>query len=285
MVRTLSAGAVGVRFSGLGEAARGAKAFGFPGLEFDPKQVMELGAGAANDLFREVGVTPQVFGLPVEWRKDDATWQSGLDELPALADAAQAVGCTRCATWVLPCSNEREMGENVTFHVERFKPIAQILGDRGISLGLEFIGPKTLRDSMKYPFIHTMSGMLELGEKIGPNVGLLLDCWHWYTAHGTVDEIRALRPEQVVYVHVNDAPEGIPVDEQVDNNRRLPGQTGVIEIAGFLRALDAIGYRGPVAAEPFYPPLNELATNEDRLRTVQQSLDRIFDQACVPTQG
>ena len=40
------------------------------------------------------------------------------------------------------------------------------------------------------------------------NIGVILDSYHWYTAGGTVADIRALRAEDVVYVHVNDAPEG-----------------------------------------------------------------------------
>ncbi len=63
--------------------------------------------------------------------------------------------------------------------------MAQILADHGCRLGLEFVGPKTLRDSQRYPFIYTMAGMLALGDAIGTgNVGLLLDCYHLYTSHG-----------------------------------------------------------------------------------------------------
>src|SRR5262249_20132695 len=147
---------------------------------------------------------------------------------------------------IMPCSNDRDYEENWRFHVERFTPIARILAEHGCTLGLEFIGPKTLRDSQKYPFVHTLPKMIELGQAIGPNVGLLLDCWHWYTSHGTVEEIRALKPEQVVYVHVNDAPAGVDIDAQVDNVRALPGETGVIDIVGFLQALRHIGYDGSV---------------------------------------
>src|SRR5207237_6823217 len=119
------------------------------------------------------------------------------------AKACSAIGAWRCFTWVLPCSNERVLEENWKFHVTRFKPIAQTLGEYGCRLGLEFIGPKTLRDSQKFPFIWTMQDMLKLAREIGPNVGLLVDCWHWYTSHGRTGELRKLRAEAVVYVHVN----------------------------------------------------------------------------------
>src|SRR5205085_3386577 len=79
----------------------------------------------------------------------------------------------------------------------------------------------------KYAFIHTIAGALELGERIGTgNTGLLLDCWHWYTSHSTREDLARLRTEQVVYVHVNDAPPGRDIDEQIDNQRLPPGPSG-----------------------------------------------------------
>ena len=176
----------------------------------------------------------------------------------------------------MPCSDERPLEENLEFHIARFTPIAGILANEGCSLGLEFIGPKTLRDTQKYPFVHNMSGMLELAAAIGPNVGLLLDCWHWYTSHGTLQELLALSPAKVVYVHVNDAPAGIPIDSQLDNVRALPGETGVIDIAGFLQALQSIGYEGPVVPEPFKKELGSLPDDASRVKRVGDSMRDIF---------
>ena len=90
-----------------------------------------------------------------------------------------------------------------------------------------------MRDSAQYPFIYKMEDMLAMGAEIGPNMGLLLDCWHWHTSGGTIEDIKRLSPEQVVYVHVNDAPRGVGMDEYVDSVRGLPGETGVIDIAGY----------------------------------------------------
>jgi sugar phosphate isomerase/epimerase len=105
--------------------------------------------------------------------------------------------------------------------------------------------------------------MLDLCSTIGTgNVGLLLDAWHWYTSHGTIQLLRNLRAENVVYVHINDAPKGIPVDEQIDNVRELPGATGVIDLVGFLTSLQKIGYDGPVTPEPFNKRVNEMAASE-----------------------
>ncbi|HZO87577.1 MAG TPA: sugar phosphate isomerase/epimerase family protein [Chthonomonadaceae bacterium] len=285
MYKALSPGAIGVRTNNLQEAIAAAKKGGFEGVEFGAQEVANLveqrGADYVRSLFAEAGIRPAGWALPVDWRTTEENWRKGLGELPRLAQAAAAIDSTRTMTWIMPSSDERPLEENRRFHIERFQPIARILADNGCHLGLEFIGPKTLRESQKYPFIHTMGAMLEMGQEIGPNVGLLLDCWHWYTSHGTLEELRALRPEQVVYVHVNDAPAGVPVDEQIDSVRALPGETGVIDIVGFLQALESIGYDGPVTPEPFKRSLNDLPTDEDRLQLVGQAMDKIFRQAGI----
>jgi sugar phosphate isomerase/epimerase len=74
----------------------------------------------------------------------------------------------------------------------------------------------------------------------------------------------------VVAVHVNDAPAGIPRDEQIDTVRALPLETGVIDLAGFMRRLQAIGYDGPVMLEPFSQRLESLAAS-DPVAAVQEA--------------
>ncbi len=285
MYKALSAGAIGVHAGNLPNAIALAAKHGFAGVEFSPQEVATLieqqGAEAVKNLFAGAKVKPAGWGLPTDWRGPEAKWRAELDDLPRLARASAAIGGTRVSTWIMPGSNERDWEENLAFHIARFQPIARILAHEGVSLGLEFIGPKTLRDSQKYPFVHTMSQMLDMAAQIGPNVGLLLDCWHWHTSHGTVEELHSLTPEQVVYVHVNDAPAGVETDAQVDNIRGLPGATGVINIAGFLQALQAIGYDGPVVAEPFAKELAALPSDDARLQTVATALDTIFNRAGV----
>ncbi len=63
--------------------------------------------------------------------------------------------------------------------------------------------------------------------------------------------------------------------------RNLPGATGVIDIAGFLQALQSIGYDGPITPEPFYPALAELPSDAERLRVVGEAMDRIFRTAGI----
>ncbi|MDH5794553.1 MAG: TIM barrel protein, partial [Candidatus Bathyarchaeota archaeon] len=105
-------------------------------------------------------------------------------------------------------------------------------------------------------------------------------CWHWYTSHGTLDQIGRLKGRDVVYVHVNDAPPGIPIDEQIDNVRRLPGETGVIDIVGFLKTLKQIGYDGPITPEPFEKRLKELPI-KGAVRKAGKALDNVWRSAAL----
>lgn len=283
MYKTLCPGAIGIKTAKLGDALRLARLGNFAGLEVSAAEIAELvderGAGMVQQLFTDARIRPAAVGLPVDWRTSDENWRRDLEKLPRLAKAAAAIGINRTFTWVMPCSNERAMDANLAFHIERFTPIARTLAQYNIRLGLEFIGPKTLRESQTFPFIYKMRDMLDLGKQIGENVGILLDCWHWYTSHGTLEEIANLRPERIVYVHVNDAPRGIAIDEQIDQVRDLPGATGVIDIAGFLKVLKAIGYDGPVTPEPFKKELAEFPSDEARVKTVAGAMDEIFRRA------
>lgn len=255
MFRNLSPGAIGIQAS-LTEGLELAKAADFQGLDVNIGEVAQLVEEKSTDyvkgLFNDSGIKMGGWGLPVNWRAEEEEFKAGLEKLHSMAKLAQSLDCTRLSTWILPFSDDKPLEENIEFHVQRFRPIGEILGEYGCCLGLEFIGPKTMRDGKKYEFIYTMEGMLELCDKIGTgNMGLLLDAWHLYTAHGTLDDLKKLTADQVVYVHINDAPKGIPIDEQIDNVRRLPGETGVIDLVGFLKCLDEIGYEGPVTPEPF----------------------------------
>lgn len=282
MFTNLSLGAIGVKAS-LVEGIKLAKSVGFEGLEVDirevAKHVEEKGLEEVKRLFEEAGVRPGGWILPLDWRGEEAAYREGLAQLPRLAEVALSIDSRRVPTWVLPFSDERPFKENFNWHRDRFEPIARLLTEHGCSLGLEFIGPKTSRARHRYEFIYTLDGMLELCEAIGTgNVGLLLDSWHWYTSRGTVEDLRRLRSSQVVYVHINDAPKGVPVDEQIDNLRCLPGETGVIDLKGFLESLQAIGYDGPVTPEPFSQKLRGMPALE-AVRVTRDALLKVWTAA------
>lgn len=276
MFPNLNTGAIGVKAT-FEEAVELAARHGFQGVDFSIEEVEKLmegrGEAGVRRLLIDTGVRLGAWGPPVNWRADEASWQADLPLLRKRAALARSLGSDRASTWILPCDNERDFETNYAFHLERLGPVAEGLAMEGCRLGLEWVGPKTLRDTRRYPFIHTMEGMRKLAGDLGANVGLLVDIFHLYTSHADVAAVGDLPVEQVVNVHVNDAIAGRGPDEQLDNERALPGETGVCDIAGFLQALTAIGYDGPVTVEPFSQRVREMAP-DDAVRATADSLRR-----------
>lgn len=281
MYKSLGPGAIGVRTDMAG-AMRLAKEYGFDAIDLPIGEALRIaeaeGAGTVRRQFETAGLRPGSWGLSVDWRGDEEKFRQGLAELPRYAALAQQLGASRAATFVSPGHNERTRDQQWEYLRARFQPVARILADHGCRLGLEFIGPKTSRDRLAHVFLYTAGDMLAFAREIGPNVGLLHDCWHWYTSGGTLEELRGLHNEDIVAVHVNDAPPGIAVDEQIDNQRLLPLESGVIDLPGYLRALRAIGYDGPIGVEPFSARVRALPA-EEAVAETKASLDRAWKEA------
>jgi sugar phosphate isomerase/epimerase len=198
-------------------------------------------------------------GLPVDFRRDDRTFQDGFAKLPRLAAGLQRAGATRVGTYLSPSHDQLTYRAYFKQTAARLRQVAGVLKDNGLRLGLEYVGTQLLLVGKRYPFVHTMAEARELIAEIGTgNVGLVLDSWHWWTAGDTEADILALTNNDVVSVDLNDAPKGIPKELQKDNERELPASTGVIDIARFLNALVKIGYDGPARPEPFNKALNAL---------------------------
>jgi sugar phosphate isomerase/epimerase len=226
---------------------------------------------------KEKGIRYGSAGLPVEFRRDEDRFKSDLARLPKQAGILKQLGVKRIATWITPGHRELTYRQNFMQLKKRFHEIANVLKDNDIRLGLEFVGPRTSRARSRFPFICTQIGMMELVDAVGTgNVGLLMDSWHWYTSHGTVEELLQLSNKDIVHVHVNDAPSGIHVDKQIDNRRALPVTTGVIDMKGFINALAKIGYDGPVECEPFDQNLRNMEDDAALQKTIA-SLNRIWD--------
>lgn len=268
----LVCGNIGVR-ARLPEAIALAHKYGFESVAPDAGFLKSLSDTEVSELREDLKSKKLVWGaagLSVDFRGAEASFRKGLDSLPDDAKALKRAGAARVGTWISPGHNSLTYLTNFKQHASRLREIGKTLGDAGLRLGLEYVGPKTSWSATKYPFIHTMAEMRELIAAIHqPNVGLVLDSWHWYTAHESEADLLSLKGSDVVCCDLNDAPAGIPIDEQKDNTRDLPCATGVIDLKVFLSALVKIGYDGPVRAEPFKAELRRLPPEEAVDRTAK----------------
>ncbi len=257
--------------------ARLAAKVGFPGTDVMLGAAMKQGVSATRDLLAQLNIKPAVFDFPVEFRKDDATFSSGLSKLKQSAEFAQAIGAPRMVTYIMSSSNTPKAELRATYQ-ERFTEAARILADSNVRLGLEFLGPLHIRKAFPYEFIWQMNEMLEFAESCGKNVGLLLDAWHWHTAGATTNDILRAGKERIVHIHFDDAP-NLPPDQIRDDHRLLPGE-GVINLTGFLQALQKIGYHDAVSVEVFGRPKDE--SPEDAARKGLEASIAVFKKAGVP---
>jgi len=261
-----------------------AKKHGFSGVDLDLGYLGQIRQAqslqAAHDWFSATGLRPGAISVGAKWREGDseADFEASLGQVKSDAQLAQALGCTRATTWMMPGSNKHPFRQHWALVAPRLMRVAELVGEHGLAFGIEFVGPATLRAKFKYDFIHTMDAMRTFCAEIGKtsnNTGLLLDCFHLYTAKGLNSDINFLDPQEVVYVHVNDAKAGRTEETQIDQEREMVGATGVIDIRGFFDALKRIGYDGPVAVEPFNQAVRDMPA-EDAIRLTSQALDRVM---------
>lgn len=240
------------------EAIELAHRHGFDSVEARADELARLSEDELQRLLDELrakGLRFGMAGLPIDLRRDAQRFADGMRQLPQFAQFLQRCGVTRLGSSVVPAHDELNYSENFRQHVERIGAVARVLGDHGIRFGLEYCATPTLRRGKRHEFIHSLPQLRELIGAIGaPNLGLVLDSWHWWMSGSPAAELASLRQDEIVGVDLNDAPVGVPQAELLDRQRELPGATGVIDLAQFLGALRRLGYDGPVRAEPFEFP-------------------------------
>ena len=211
----------------------------------------------------------------------EVQWRAGMEVVPAAARSARRLGFTRTLMTVLPFHDELPFALNFAQHVQRVRELADRLAAHGIVLGLEYLSPESRRRGHRYSFVHNLDGLRELCRAAArPNVGLVLDSFHWYCAAETQADILSLAPAEIVTVHLSDAVAGLDRRQQQAFARELPGATDVIDNAGFVAALKAIGYRGPIGCEPMNRAFAALAP-ERAVTAAAAALRRVASAAGV----
>jgi sugar phosphate isomerase/epimerase len=279
MKMCLHTGNIGVK-ANLRQQFEYAAEYGFEAYDPNINELAALSDGELQSLREQMEARRIVFGsvaqsVPVTQPEEKfAEWRD--NSLRVWAKALQRAGMTRFCTWISPGDNRLTYLQNFRLHARRLGEVAAVLGDHGIRFGLEYVGPRTSWVRSKYPFIHTMETMKELIAEINrPNLGFLLDSWHWHNAQETPEDILTLSNKDIVAVHVNDAPKDVPLDQLRDGQREIPLATGVINMSGFINALHRTGFDGPVAAEPLGAPVRNLPPQE-ALATVADAMKRVM---------
>ena len=282
MYKSFSAGLVGVKLDGFEKNLALARKYGYGAIGYSPGALEAEGIDGfhALDLMGQYGVIISDFGLPVQIRSAE-DFAGSFPKLEKAARAASRLGIRRCCTWMMSSSNEREFAENFKYHTKMLRLIAETLNEYGILFGVEFLGPKPALKAGKYPFIHTLEGMLELCDAVGTgNIGVLVDAHHCYCSGLAGAEFaKYIRNEKdITLVHLNDDSKDIPPDELNDSPRFYPGEPGGggNDLPAFLGALVSLGYTGPVAAEPFSEALKAMGDADAITAAITKSTESVW---------
>ena len=238
------------------DKVRLAAKLGYGGVDWDLGPAKTAGLDATKALFTELNIKPTITGLPMArplpFAGENAAFQEGLKALADDAAFVSGVGCRKLML-VLSATAPTTKEEFRKVVVERLSAVSEVLQKANLRLGLEFLGPLYMRQGAgrdgqpRVPFIWTLPETVALAKDCGPNMGAVLDVWHWHHSGGTVQDIVAAG-DRIVHVHISDA-KPAPAEEVRDNQRFMPGE-GSIDLVGFLQALKKAGYADGVSPEP-----------------------------------
>lgn len=263
-----------------------AAATGYGGVDWDLGPAKTAGLDATKALFAELKIKPSIVSLPMArpllFGGEPAAFQQALTQLADDAAFTAAVGCQKMML-VLPASTTEPRPEYLKTVRDRVAAVAEVLQRSQIRLGLEFLGPLYFRQARAggppaTPFIWNMPDALALAKDCGPNVGVVLDAWHWHHSGSTAADILATDKSRIVHLHISDAKETPPADVR-DNQRLMPGE-GIIDLMGFFGALKKIGYADGISPEPLGRVPAEM-TPEEAARLALQTTLAVMTKAGV----
>lgn len=167
------------------------------------------------------------------------------DECEKLCRIAGEVGCPYIVVvpGKLPAGASKQ--EIIDESVRVLNELGDIAHHHGIGLAFEFLGQVDCS-------VQTLDLAKEIVEMIDrPNIGVVIDTFHFYAGNSTFEAIDGLDPEKLFIFHINDA-EDLPKEQLTDAQRLYPG-TGILPIREMKEHFDKIGYSRMVSVEIFRP--------------------------------
>lgn len=163
-----------------------------------------------------------------------------------LSEIAQAIGCPAVVVVPSPFPTFDTTWEAIVDeYVTVLRDLADIAAPFGVRLTFEFLG-------FGWCTVRTPRGAWEIVRKTErENVGLTIDCAHFYGGGGLPEEIDALDPAKVFAFHLDDV-EDVAKEAITDARRLFPG-LGVAPLNDICARMKGIGYDGPCSIELFRP--------------------------------
>jgi sugar phosphate isomerase/epimerase len=242
----------------LNDFLEAASAAGFEAVELRgpwvTAAVNERGLPAVAGHLRAAGLTVAGVGYGVPLHATEAEFDQALQVTPDLCEVIKGLGASGGAV-VLPL--RQGVGFTVTRDatIDRLGRLGRLTASFDLSIYIEFLGLHVADD---FEWTKSLGETLMIMREIGlPNVGLLIDSYHWHLGGSREADLARIPPGTPMLLHINDAPPG-DVRSLTDAMRLLPG-AGVLDLSAWLRAIQTTtGYDGPVSIELFNDDLRAM---------------------------
>ena len=204
------------------------------------------GVPALRRDLRRAGVTPATLNSVERITFNDPSGHIRMrEDFQRLCRVAEAIGCETILVVPSPRPKKVSDGAIERESVRVLRELSRMAKPHGVRLAYEFLG---FADCT----VNSLAQCAAIVEKVArPNVGLVLDTFHFFAGGSTLASIRAVDPRHIFMVHLNDV-ERAPRRKMHDALRLYPGK-GIIPLRGILRELRGIGYTGQMSVEIFRP--------------------------------
>ena len=222
----------------------------FRSIEIDMRDMLgraeAFGAEFACQFVQSCDVEVGVFELPIDFSAPDEAFVKSMGQLDAVLELASSLNAKRCYAKLANSHPDLPFHENFEKQRLRITGAAEKLSQHGLQLGLALNGLPEAADQQK--FITTAEELLTFVKAIGrPDVGLVLDTFHWSIADEAATRLDQIEIDQVVSVVLSDVCPEASKGDLTANARILPGTSDESTAKRVYQWLQSKNYQGPVA--------------------------------------
>jgi len=200
-----------------------------------------------KDLIAKTGVPPlSINSIEHVTFRDSSAFDLIKAECAELSHVAAAIECPFIVVVPGPLPQSNVTREQVvTESVRVLNELCDIAARHDVSLAFEFLG----QPDCSVPTLDLAHEIVRATDR--PNLGLVIDSFHFYAGGSTIEMLEAVDPELIYVFHINDA-EDLPREELEDRHRLLPG-LGILPLREMIKAFRKIGYDKVASVEIFRP--------------------------------
>lgn len=187
--------------------------------------------------------------------RDNAGFAGIMSDLEFVCDMGKLIGCSKVVvvpTFDVGNKTVKEIHDETVAVLNKMADYAAL---HGMNLAFEFVG---------YPncSVNTYGAAYGIVKEVDrPNVGIVLDCFHFYSMRSSMNDLRGTDKNKIFIFHIDDS-EDLPIGAARDCHRLYPGD-GCIDLHAILLVLKEIGYSKMVSIELFRPEYWDLPDEQN----------------------